>query len=169
MRSRIHASPGELGRSARSLRKTRYFLDTEFTDFANCLLISVGIASEDGREFYGELIDYDKTACSDFVREVVLPQLGQHPGRAMPFAQMRSELLAWLYRVPTKPKPVLCYDYGGDLDLLFDLIGGRLPRGWGNENVSGKINVARADAYYAERGGRHHALHDARASRYAFM
>jgi hypothetical protein len=34
--------------------KTRYFVDTEFTDFIDCQLISVAIVGEDGREFYGE-------------------------------------------------------------------------------------------------------------------
>ncbi|MDE1181494.1 hypothetical protein [Paraburkholderia sp.] len=38
----------------RSPWKTRYFLDTEFTDFNAFQLISVAIVGEDGREFYGE-------------------------------------------------------------------------------------------------------------------
>jgi hypothetical protein len=29
-------------------------LDCEFADFIDCRLISIGIVSEDGREFYGE-------------------------------------------------------------------------------------------------------------------
>ncbi|MBO1856672.1 hypothetical protein J4G52_24345 [Burkholderia cenocepacia] len=160
----------------RSPWKTRYFLDTEFTDFTDSQcdfkhgqLISVGIVGEDGCEFYGELLDYDRAACNDFVCHVVLPQLGQHPGRAMPFAQLRSELLAWLYRVPKKPKPVLSYDYEGDIDLILDLIGGKLPPGWKHENVFQRIDGERLETYFREHGGRHHALHDARANRYAFV
>ncbi len=33
------------------------FLDTEFADFLSQKLISIGFVSEDGREFYAELID----------------------------------------------------------------------------------------------------------------
>jgi len=35
----------------------RIFLDTEFTDFQNAHLISIGLVAEDGREFYAELFD----------------------------------------------------------------------------------------------------------------
>lgn len=53
------------------------FLDTEFTqlDF-EAKLISVGLVSEDGGEFYAELADtYQVKECGDFTREVVLPLL----------------------------------------------------------------------------------------------
>lgn len=152
----------------RSPWKTRYFLDTEFTDFGDCQLISVAVVGEDGCEFYGERSDFPVAACSDFVREVVLPQLGQFPGRSMPLLQLRSELQAWLQAVPTRPKPVLCYDFQGDYDLLGLLLGGALPRGWRHENVSQKLDAERLAAYAAEHGGEHHALHDARANAYAF-
>ncbi len=112
----------------RSPWKIRYFLDTEFTSFDACQLVSVAIVGEDGREFYAERSDFDRALCSDFVCEVVLPQLGQFPGRAMTFDQLKSELLAWLQAVPAKPKPVLCYDYEGDFVLLGQLLGGPLPR-----------------------------------------
>ncbi|RQH00196.1 3'-5' exoribonuclease [Paraburkholderia dinghuensis] len=151
--------------------KPRYFLDTEFTDFIDCQLISVAIVGEDGREFYGELkpTDYDRTACSAFVIETVLPQLGQFAGRTMSFAQLRSELLAWLHRIPMKPRPVLCYDYQGDFDLLCDLICGPLPAGWKREHIGGRIDVSRLEAYFRQHGGRHHALVDARANAFAFI
>jgi len=51
----------------------RLFVDTEFTDFIDCELLSIGIVSEDGREFYGERSDVDLTRCSDFARVAVLP------------------------------------------------------------------------------------------------
>lgn len=67
----------------RSLWKIRYFVDTEFTDFLDCQLISVAIVGEDGREFYGECSDFDRRQCSAFVREAALPQLGQGPSRSV--------------------------------------------------------------------------------------
>lgn len=157
------------GAMPRSPWKTRYFIDTEFTDFAaGRQLISVAIAGEDGREFYGESTDLDRSLCSGFVRDVVLPQLGgQFLSRAMSLEALRAEVLSWFRGVPLKPKPVLCYDYHGDLDLLLELIG-TLPKGWKHENIRQRIRPERAAEYYRVHGGEHHALHDARANRDAF-
>lgn len=55
----------------------RYFIDTEFTDFLDCELISIAIVREDGRAFYGEVSDFTRSTCSAFVLEAVLPQLGK--------------------------------------------------------------------------------------------
>jgi hypothetical protein len=152
----------------RSPWKTRYFLDTEFTDFEAFQLISVAIVGEDGREFYGERSDFEVALCSDFVRSIVLPTLGQVSGRSMPSAKLRDELMAWLATVPLKPKPVLCYDFEGDMYLVENLLGGSLPRGWKVENVEQRIDVARRTTYLAQHGVEHHALHDARANAFAF-
>jgi hypothetical protein len=146
----------------------RYFIDTEFTDFQRGQLISLAVVGENGNEFYGERTDFDLTLCSDFVRAVVLPQLGQVEGRAMPFTELREALRAWLAGIPGDGAPVLCYDYETDLNLFRFLLGGPLPRGWRLENIAGSRDPARHAAYYARHGGEHHALHDARASAYAF-
>ncbi|NKF85004.1 3'-5' exoribonuclease.1 [Ralstonia solanacearum] len=156
-------------RGPRSRHGTRYFVDTEFTDFIDCQLISVAIVGEDGREFYGERSDFAPSACSEFVCAAVLPQLGQISGRSMPFPQLRDELRAWLLAVPTKPKRVLCFDYQGDYDLVLDLLDGAIPSGWLCEHVGGRLDVERLERYFREHGGRHHALHDARASAFSFM
>jgi hypothetical protein len=153
----------------RSPWKTRYFLDTEFTDFERFHLISLAIVGEDGREFYAERTDFDPNTCSDFVRQVVLPKLGQFPGRAMPAALLATELQAWLEVTPRKPKPVLCYDFEGDLRLIEQLLGGSLPKGWKLESVETKINTARRAEYLSTAGREHHALHDARANAIAFI
>lgn len=152
----------------RSPWKTRYFVDTEFTDFIDCQLISVAIVGEDGREFYGERADFELSACSEFVRAAVLPQLGRIPGRSMPAAQLRDELMAWLLAVPAKPKRVLCFDYQGDFDLVLDLLDAEIPAGWKCEHVGGRLDMERLETYFREHGGRHHALHDARANAFAF-
>lgn len=146
---------------------SRYFIDTEFTDFRRCQLISVAVVGENGHEFYGERTDFDPTLCSDFVRAVVLPQLGQFEGRAMPFAGLREDLHAWLAGIPDDGAPVLCYDYETDLNLFRFLLGGPLPRGWRLENIAGQRDRERRAAYLARHGGEHHALHDARANAYA--
>lgn len=55
------------------------YVDCEFTDFIACELISIALVGEHETEFYGEVSDYDAGACSGFVRDVVLTQLGQLP------------------------------------------------------------------------------------------
>ncbi|MGF6552342.1 hypothetical protein [Paraburkholderia youngii] len=146
----------------------RYFIDTEFTDFQRCQLISLAVVGEKGNEFYGERTDFDRTLCSDFVRTVVLPQLGQFEGRAMQFAALREALRAWLADVPGDGAPVLCYDYETDLNLFRFLLGGPLPRGWRIGNIADRRDRERRAAYFVQQGGEHHALHDARANAYAF-
>ncbi|SDC19480.1 protein of unknown function [Cupriavidus sp. YR651] len=162
-------SQAEVFRGPRSPWRTRYFIDTEFTDFLDCQLISVAIAGEDGREFYGECSDFERSACSEFVRAAVLPQLGRFPSRSMPAAQLRDELRAWLLDVPVKPKRVLCFDYQGDFDLVLDLLDYDMPPGWKCEHIGGRLDAERLEMYFRKYGGRHHALHDARANCYAFI
>ncbi|SOF00978.1 protein of unknown function [Burkholderia sp. OK233] len=147
---------------------SRYFIDTEYTDFRHCQLVSLAIVGENGDEFYGERTDFDQARCSDFVRKVVLPQLGQFEGRAMPFVRLREALRAWLGSIPGDSGPVLCYDYETDLNLFRFLLGGPLPRGWRVENIAGRRDRERRAEYFARHGGEHHALHDARANAFAF-
>jgi len=152
----------------RSPWKTRYFIDTEFTDVVDSQLISVAIVGEDGREFYDECSDFNRERCNAFVREIVLPQLGRFPGRSMSREALRIALGVWLSEVQRKPKPVLCYDADCDYDLVTALLGGALPSGWRHENVFFKLDPARLAQYVAKHGGEHHALHDARANAFAF-
>jgi 3' exoribonuclease, RNase T-like len=146
----------------------RIFVDCEFTDFIGCDLISIGLIADDGREFYGERSDYDDTACSGFVREAVLPQLGRQHGCVFPREGLRVSLLAWLDQFAGEPERTFCVDYAGDWDLLIDLLG-EVPEGWEGLHVGSLVDHGRLEAYFAEHGGRHHALMDARASRFAVV
>lgn len=52
------------------------YFDTEFTDLSKSgQLISIGLIAEDGRTFYGEVTDFDRNRCSDFVKENIIPKL----------------------------------------------------------------------------------------------
>ena len=144
----------------------RLYVDTEFTDFLDCDLISMALVAEDGREFYGERSDFDLQIRSEFVRAAVLPQLGQFPHRVFTREALRAELLAWLDQFAEEPERILCVDYAGDWELLLDLIG-ELPPGWVAQQVNAQLDPTRLETYYREHGGRHHALFDARANRYA--
>lgn len=73
------------------------FFDTEFTDLHPAAkLISIGLVSEDGREFYAELSDtYRLPDVSGFVREAVLPLL--HGGDALlTMGELTLRLGNWL-------------------------------------------------------------------------
>ncbi|KAG8152296.1 3'-5' exoribonuclease [Burkholderia catarinensis] len=151
----------------RSSWGNRFFIDTEFTDFEAPQLISLAIVGENGSEFYGECTDFDAARCSDFVRALVLPQLGRFREQAMPFDQLRGALRAWITGIPAQSKPVLCYDHETDSNLLRLLLDEPLPDGWALEDIRGLLDSRRRAAYFARHSGEHHALHDARANAYA--
>lgn len=54
----------------------RVFFDTEFTGLhQNTTLISIGLIAEDGRTFYAELTDYDKSQVDGWIQENVIENL----------------------------------------------------------------------------------------------
>lgn len=57
-----------------------YALDTEFIEDGNTIdLVSIGLAAEDGRTFYRQVIQCDYGRANDFVRIHVLPRLSSCP------------------------------------------------------------------------------------------
>jgi hypothetical protein len=146
----------------------RFFVDCEFTDFDHRELVSLAIVSEEGDEFYVELKDFNAQQCSSFVSTTVLPQLGQYPQRVMTRPEAARALLSWFAGFALKPRPLLCFDYVGDLELMQGLVGS-FPPGWKVQFLGLKLDMARLEAWFAEHGGRHHALMDARAKAVAFI
>jgi len=72
----------------------RYFYDTEFIDDGRTIdLISIGVAAEDGHEYYAVSTEFDERAAGRWVRAHVLPKL---PSPSSPVwrsrAQIRSDL-----------------------------------------------------------------------------
>ena len=54
----------------------KVFFDTEFTGLhQNTTLVSIGLVSEDGKEFYAELIDYDYKQIDEWIGENVIKNL----------------------------------------------------------------------------------------------
>lgn len=52
------------------------YFDTEFTGLhKNTTLISIGIVADDGRVFYGEITDYDKSQVDEWLQENVIDNL----------------------------------------------------------------------------------------------
>lgn len=145
------------------------FLDTEFTDFQQPDLISLGLVSECGRyEFYAERNDFDLARCSDFVRSMVLPKLGQGT-RGVSRTSLATALRAWLEDVHSfdsqSPIQVL-YDFDTDFDLFCQALLGQIP-GWiEGANVAEEVNsIIWARVGLMEPPDAHHALHDARELR----
>ena len=96
------------------------FIDTEFSDFINTDLISIGAVTEDGsKEFYCELTDFNKKVCSEFVREAVLPQLDFDKfGMCRHVAS--AKFYQWLEELGDEY--ALCPDYSADWECALDLL-----------------------------------------------
>lgn len=85
----------------------KIFFDTEFTGLhQNTTLISIGCVSEDGKQFYAELNDYDKSQVDDWLSENVIKHLWwQTPDRGTPnvtyvlggVVHVADALAAWLH------------------------------------------------------------------------
>lgn len=59
----------------------KIFFDTEFTGLRkDTTLISIGLISEDNRQFYAELIDYDTSQCDKWIKEHVIGNLYEYNG-----------------------------------------------------------------------------------------
>jgi hypothetical protein len=70
----------------------RYFYDTEFIEDGRTIeLISIGVAAEDGREYYAVSTEFDPDTAGSWVRSHVLPKL---PVPASPTWRSRSRIRA---------------------------------------------------------------------------
>ena len=55
------------------------YFDTEFTGLhKDTTLISIGLVADNGRKFYAEFTDYDKSQCDDWIKTNVLDNLLLH-------------------------------------------------------------------------------------------
>ncbi|KAA0967652.1 3'-5' exoribonuclease [Pseudomonas sp. ANT_H12B] len=138
----------------------RVFLDCEFTKLsAAAKLISLALVAEDGREFYVEMLDaWKEEDCSDFVKEIVLPQLWGS-SYVRPTIEARSALLEFLASfdevlviVTDAPQ----YDWELFTELAYD--NGKWPRNVRNYPTDATTLDASSDGVPLP----HHALLDAR-------
>ncbi|CAN7759112.1 3'-5' exoribonuclease [compost metagenome] len=149
------------------------FLDTEFTDFIDCELISIGMVTADGRDFYAEVQGFDIAKCSEFVRGAVCEVLGQSVNASILRAALPERIRAWFASLSTSA--VVACDSFIDWELLLDALSNEFP-----PNIVGRYDLGplatlpqfqRAVAeYHAEAGHPwHHALHDAHAHRAGWL
>ena len=136
----------------------RAYLDTEFTTLNQYKykLISLALVVPHGPELYLELTDaWEESDCSDFVLEIVLPQLDlETHGRAT--GQARIELLDFLETLG--PVDIICDAPHWDWPLLVWLAG---PAGLPETVTRGAI-FSDFDLTYTGPEPPHHALEDAR-------
>jgi hypothetical protein len=145
------------------------FLDTEFTDFLDPSLISLGMASEYGEDFYAE-VPYPDHACSAFVKETVIPLLGKIPHSHFTFSNLRLEIIKWLEIVRRDKEDVfICVDCSTDWDLFCDALDCRVPSWCRCKLVSNEIVELMLYDFFKNSGlPEHHALYDAQANRHAY-
>jgi len=84
----------------------RYFYDCEFIEDGTTIeLVSIGVAAEDGREFYAVSTEFDPERAGKWVRANVLPKL---PGPSSQLwrsrSQIRAELLDFLTAGGVRPE-----------------------------------------------------------------
>ena len=136
----------------------RAYLDTEFTDLNpyTYKLISLALVVPGGPEFYVELTDHwVEDECSDFVREIVLPQLEMDVhGRTTD--QARTALREFLLALG--PVEIVSDAVMWDWPLLVWLAG---PEGLPDGVTAGQVS---SDIEFDGLGYEppHHALQDAR-------
>ncbi len=151
------------------------FFDTEFTGLTSePRLLSIGMVADNGRELYLELTDgWSEAMCSPWVRQHVLPMLGQ--GERLTRRETGRRILDWL-SFSNAPATLL-----GDTDWDTTLLANLMDE-CGVDRESYRIELLayanRAQATAFEDAKRryfethkvpsHHALNDARAFRVAW-
>lgn len=143
------------------------FLDTEFTGFKDPKLISIGIVAVSGEEFYAE-VEYSIDDCSDFVRATVLPLLNRNKRYSL--AELKSELSSWIETVRQGGPMLICYDSEYDRTMLRQIFTNETPIGTIFRNLGASyVNKIKMYEWHVKHAQpEHHALHDARALKYAF-
>lgn len=150
------------------------FFDTEFTDLcAGSKLISIGLVSETGQEFYAELSDtWQRKDASEFVLEVVVPHL-EGEAHLMSWQELLQRLGAWIegFEEPiTLATDSLSWDWPW-IPKIFRAQGSwpaNLTRHPEILTLSDAFQRATVEAL-ATGLREHHALDDAKANRLAWM
>jgi hypothetical protein len=149
------------------------FLDTEFTDFHDCSLISIGLVSEDGSfEYYGERTDFDYEACNSFVRSHVWANLGRFAHRRFKKAELEQNLALALANLPAPLS--IAFDSDRDRQLMVGIFETcavpRVSQYVDLRPMQSLVEYRRAEAaFFSAEQPQHHALFDAMANRAAWL
>jgi hypothetical protein len=153
------------------------FLDTEFTDFIDTEILAIGLVSDNNKhEFYAERTDFSLKACSDFVKEEVLP-LFDKSGFVGTKDQIGDKLAEWLRNLPAG-ELVIVVDYIVDWQLFAELLNGRVPMKLKRSpemiqtitDFATDVSIKGVEDYFeVVDKRRHHALVDAKANRNGWL
>lgn len=146
------------------------FLDTEFTDFIHCDLISLALVPlHSASELYIERTDFNYDYCNSFVRSAVWAHLGRYPDAKAKEQELRARLNAW-FAALDEPVTLAC-DSQTDVDLLLDALGVENRSRLASRRIDlrpclEEPEFAKAMAsYHTQDRPWHHALYDAQAAR----
>lgn len=144
----------------------RYFFDTEFIeDGVTIDLISIGIVSEDGREYYAEF-HFDRALASEWVRENVFPHLMDKPRDRY---STRREIVEFVGEKPEFWAYYADYDWVALCQLFGTMMD--LPAGWPMycRDVKQLCDDLGNPQLPKQTSTEHHALADARWTRDAWL
>jgi hypothetical protein len=135
----------------------RIWFDTEFIDDGHTIeLLSIGLIREDGRTYYAEPAEADRSRACPWVREHVLPHLA---GPMKPRAVIAAEIKAF-----ARGEPEFWAYYGAyDWVCLCQLYGRMIdaPEGWPMLFREVRTLYPQGFAPPAQQSTEHHALNDA--------
>lgn len=141
----------------------RLWFDTEFHDDGNRVqLISLGLVTSDGREYYAENADYDRATATPWLQAHVLPQL--QPGTERTRARMADDLRALV----GSARPEFWAWFGEyDWVVLRQVFGDLMawPAGWPLSHMNleqWRLHLGAPPLVQPDGSQLHHALADAR-------
>lgn len=149
------------------------FLDTEFTDFIDCELISVGMVSEDGQySLYLEVQDFERDKCNAFVQKEVWASLGKIKSSIVRKSEVGDLIRAWFKTLPRSV--TLACDSEHDRRLLAIALAGPWPAnlsGWYDLRplIDTTVFHSAVERYHNPDRPWHHALFDAQAHRAGWL
>jgi hypothetical protein len=156
------------------------FLDTEFSDFTDMELLSIGMITCDGKhQLYLQRNDYNYGLCSTFVKTDIIPLMDKIGNHIVGYCELQYRVKTWLKTLPYDEVEIVV-DYPGDWMLLRELwtFGEALP-----ENLKGGLMLynlegVRSDLlsdgitlFWRENPNfkQHRADHDAAANRAGYL
>ncbi len=94
------------------------FFDTEFDNFADLGLISIGFYSDCGNyNLYLENLDFKLNRCSDFVKQNIIPKLDNQK-YGVQQTELKDKFYNWIKGIPDEHLLFLT-DYSGDLKIFW--------------------------------------------------
>lgn len=106
----------------------RIWFDTEFIEDGKTIdLLSIGMIADDGRSYYAEPAETDRSKASDWVKANVIPHL-RRPSKAIPRAQIAAEIVEFAGASPEFWAYFAAYDWVALCQLFGTMMD--LPKGW---------------------------------------